>query len=86
LFCGSLEESVFVLDFKHTSRKAFFHGFMKGVAAPVMLYSVQQAPAIPAPEPIRPNVHSPKEALARDWAQVENDMRSVIDSYVEAAS
>ncbi|MDR0380358.1 MAG: hypothetical protein LBI62_10545 [Candidatus Accumulibacter sp.] len=75
---------MFTLNFKHTSRQAFFHGFMKGMAAPVMLYHFEQALPIPAVERIQSDVKSVKEALSRDWARVGNDMRAAIDSYVEA--
>jgi hypothetical protein len=80
------EKSVFVLDFKHTSRQAFFHGVMKGMAAPMMLYHVEQFPFIPAPEPIRSDIESASAALARDWARVGDDMRAAIDFHVKAAN
>jgi hypothetical protein len=81
-----LEKIVFVLNFKHTSRQAFFHGFMKGLAAPAMLYHLEQAQLISEIESIRPETLSVMEALARDWARVGDDMRVVLDSYGKAAN
>jgi hypothetical protein len=72
-----------VLNFKHTSRQAFLDGFMKGMAAPVMLYHLELDPPIPVLEPIRTEKLSVMEALARDWARVGGDMRAAIDSHVK---
>lgn len=75
---------MFVLDFKHTSRQAFFHGIMKGMAAPLMLYHVEPALHIPAPAPIRPCMPSVKDALVRDWARVGDDMYAALDAHAKA--
>jgi hypothetical protein len=57
---------------------------MKGMAAPVMLYHLEQPLPFPAFEPIPSNAKSAKEALLCDWARVGDDIRAAIDSYVEA--
>lgn len=57
-----------------TPRKAFFQGFWKGMAAPLMLFSSHALPAQAQPgefQPLPNRVTSP----ALDWVRVGNSLR-----------
>lgn len=54
--------------FRMLKSRAFWRGFLDGLAAPVLLF-------IPPPRPRLLRVKSDREALADDWRQVGNDMR-----------
>ncbi len=70
---------MFIIDFNSNSRSAFWHGFVKGLAAPVCLYHSEALPAIKV-EYVKPSVApSAKDALALDWRHVGQDLRGVID-------
>lgn len=72
---------MFTLDFRSSRRSAFAHGFMKGLAAPAMLYHREDAPKVPQFVVISPPNYSIAEALAGDWARIGADMSKVIEQH-----
>ena len=70
---------MFTLDFRGGRRRALAHGFLKGLAAPVMLYHLEDAPSIPQFVEIKPPNYSIAEALAGDWVRIGKDMSKVIE-------
>lgn len=77
--------AMFLIDFKRTPTQAFRHGFLKGLAAPVMLFHVEAlspprlVPPVPMPE------RTDAEALAADWRRVGSDLRAALARHGEAA-
>lgn len=62
------------IDLTTTPRKAFFHGFWKGLAAPLMLFGSHSLPAQAQPgefQPLPNRMTSP----AQDWIRVGNSLR-----------
>jgi len=76
---------MFLIDFKHRQSQAFLHGFVKGLAAPIMLFNVEGAPGIPRVDPVALPQRTDREALAGDWRRVGDDLRAVITRHGEAA-
>lgn len=76
---------MFIINFKRTPEQSFRHGFLKGLAAPMMLFHVEELPAPTVVGPVTLMNRSDAEALAGDWRKVGNDMRSAIVRYGEAA-
>lgn len=75
---------MFVIDFKLSRKQAFSHGFLKGLAAPVMLYHAEAAPDLPAANyVVLPSV-SPAQAIAGDWMRIGSDMQNVIKKHADA--
>ena len=77
---------MFTLDFSSSRRSAFAHGFLKGLAAPAMLYHREDAPKLPQFVEIPPPSYSIAEALAGDWARIGADMSKVIEQNGEATT
>ena len=70
-----------IIDFKSSTRKALYQGFLKGLGAPVMLFGSFQMPTIDISE-----VVIPRSSPADDWANVGNDLRRAMRIYGEADS
>lgn len=75
---------MFLIDFQRTPAQAFRHGFLKGLAAPVMLFHTE-ALSLPAVAPLVTPLRSDSEALAGDWRRVGGDLRRAIARHGEAA-
>jgi hypothetical protein len=68
-------------NFAQSPTKAFFKGFLRGMAAPAYMYHSEAAPAIPQVMIISmPNVNI-ENALASDWRAVGIDFDKVIATY-----
>lgn len=76
---------MFLIDFKRTPPQAFRHGFLKGLAAPVMVFHAELLPDIPAIAPVPLPARSDREALAGDWRRVGGDLRAALARHGEAA-
>jgi hypothetical protein len=72
---------MYVIDFKVTRRQAFAHGFLKGLAAPIMLYHTEYLTKAPDVVYITAPTSPPERALAGDWARLGNDIQTVIDRH-----
>jgi hypothetical protein len=77
---------MFVIDFKKTPRQAFLHGFVKGLAAPVMLYHSEPAPGLPLPMYISLPAVPSEKALAGDWLRIGNDIQNAINKHEHQAT
>lgn len=77
---------MFVIDFDRSHRQAFFHGFVKGMAAPVMLYHAEQAPAVPYVTYLEAPNTSVGQTLAADWWRIGGDLQRVIDRHGKESS
>lgn len=75
---------MYLIDFDSTPAKAFLHGVMKGMAAPVMLYHREPAPAIPKVL-IKPQANklSVQQQLANDWLKIGGDLAAVMERHAE---
>jgi hypothetical protein len=69
---------MFLIDFQQSPRRAFLHGFLKGLAAPVMLFHAEAPLALPSITPLPVRRVSDAEALAGDWRRVGADLGAVI--------
>lgn len=70
-----------LLDFEATPAESFRHGFMKGLAAPVMIFG-----GFRTPKPIDViTVQGTSQQLANpfvhDWMQVANDVNVAVVAY-----
>lgn len=72
---------MFILNFDSSATKAFAHGFVKGLAAPVMLYHNEYAPPLPIVQYLPVSNVTTSDNVAADWQRVGNDFHCVIDSY-----
>lgn len=73
-----------LIDFNSKPRVAFAHGFLKGLAAPVVLFGNFAAPQIPAVQQIVPP--GQRSTIAGDWSKIGDDIRNATTSYVKEAS
>lgn len=73
-----------LIDFKATPRTAFFRGFLRGLAAPVMLFENFDGPRIPAIQQIVPPCHF--ATIGGDWAKIGNDIRNATTRYGKEAA
>ena len=69
---------MYLLNFKDSPQQSFAHGFLKGLAAPVMLFHSEAAPPVPEVEYLQPPIGSVRDALAGDWKKIGGDMKVVI--------
>lgn len=77
---------MFIIDFHASRRKAFQHGFMKGLAAPVMVFGAFTAPDVTAPPVLQMPHISVGEALASDWAKIGYDIKRSVSEYGEESA
>lgn len=73
-----------LIDFNGSPAQAFRRGFLKGLAAPVMLFSAGNFPAPRAAAPLTVPARSDAEALAGDWQRVGDDLRRALARHGEA--
>ena len=71
-----------IIDFSATQKKAFSHGFAKGMAAPVQLYGSFKAPSLPDIKKIEVSSITSEQALNGDWYKIGADFTNVISKYV----
>lgn len=64
--------------------QSFMHGFLKGAAAPVMLYHFEVIQPTKPVAPIVPAQVSDIEALRSDWRKVGDDLRFAINSHAKS--
>lgn len=76
---------MYVIDFRNSRRKAFAHGFMKGLAAPVMLFHSEQAPALPQVQYLVPPTTPIHDVIASDWRRIGADIARVIERHGKTA-
>ena len=71
------DQTMFILDFDSDSPRAFVHGFIKGLAAPVCLYHSEALPKVRV-QHVQPCLSkSAAEAIGTDWARLGSDIRVV---------
>lgn len=75
---------MYLIDFNCSRKKAFAHGFMKGLAAPVMLFHFENAPSLPQVQYIMPTTTPVSDVLANDWRRIGDDMARVIERHDKA--
>ncbi len=76
---------MYLIDFTRSAARAFAHGFLKGLAAPVMLRHAETMPRVRARIIKTPGPASVEEALARDWRRVGRDICAAIEAYEQEA-
>ena len=72
---------MFIINFRDSRRSASAYGFLKGLAAPSMLYRNRRSPEFPKFEAIKAPNYSIADAIAGDWVRIGEDMSKVIDRY-----
>lgn len=73
-----------LIDFNGSPAQAFRHGFLKGLAAPALLFNVDAVPAPIAVAPLTVPPRTDAEALAGDWQRVGDDLRRALARHGEA--
>lgn len=71
---------MFIIDFNSDRKRAFLHGLVKGLAAPVCLYHAEALPPIKVEFIKPPLTRHPAQVLAEDWYRVGDDLYSVIQN------
>lgn len=77
--------TVFIIDFQSKPSAAFKRGFLKGLAAPVVLFSTNAAPGLPSVALISPpsRPHGTAGALASSWVKVGAGLQAAIEQHVK---
>lgn len=75
-----------IIDFSSTKRQAFIHGFWKGLAAPLVLFSACDLPPQAAPVTFRPLERRPSSGIAGDWVRVGQGLRTAAERARTAAN
>jgi len=73
----------FMIDFEAGPQRAFMRGFFRGLAAPVALFSRNEAPLIPIVPSVQPVLtgSDAASALAADWVRVVDSMRLAVEHH-----
>jgi len=71
---------MFIIDFNSDRKRAFLHGLVKGLAAPVCLYHGEVLPQVKVEYVKPPTGRGTAQALAEDWYRVGGDLYSVIEN------
>lgn len=69
---------MFIIDFKSSYLEGFTHGFVKGLAAPVMLHHREDVPAIPPLVYVQAQTQSVEKSIAQDWMRTGEDIYQAI--------
>lgn len=77
---------MFLIDFRKTPKEAFFHGFVKGLGAPVLLFHNEMAPGVPLVFQVSAPSIPIGQALVGDWYRIGGDMRTVVARHQEEIS
>jgi hypothetical protein len=67
-----------LIDFSETPKKAFARGFIKGLAAPMVLFGNYHAPILTDIKWVTPPKESTDQALVNDWIKIGGDINRVI--------
>jgi hypothetical protein len=67
-----------IVNFSTTPKQAFTHGFIKGLAAPIILFGNYTAPTLPEIKWIALPSESPDQSLAKDWKNIGTDFKNII--------
>lgn len=71
---------MFIIDFQSDDREALVHGFLKGLAAPVMIYHSEAAPKAVEVHYVEPEyVDTAADAARSDWLQVGRAITKAIE-------
>ncbi len=70
-----------MLNYEATQAESFRHGFIKGLAAPIMLFGSFQVPKTIDVITVEATQQQVANPLANDWAMVGHDLRSAISAY-----
>jgi hypothetical protein len=70
-----------IINFSNTPKQAFAHGFIKGLAAPMILFGNYTAPPLPEINWISLPSDSPDQSLANDWKNIGTDFKNAIVIY-----
>jgi len=72
---------MYLIDFTRTAKQAFAHGFLKGLAAPVMLRHIETMAPVKARVIRVPGPATVQDALTQDWRRVGEDICAAIERY-----
>lgn len=72
---------MFTLNFSKPPREAFRLGFLKGMAAPALLYHVEPLPVLPEVMTVSAPSYPVSQAMARDWAALGRDLKAVVSRH-----
>lgn len=72
---------MYTVSFLNSRKAAFFHGFVKGLAAPVHLFNSENAPALPPIAKVDYRGRSPMSAMRSDWKCVGNAVEKVANEH-----
>lgn len=67
-----------LINFSETPKKAFARGFIKGLAAPMVLFGNYPAPSLPELKWVTIPKESTDQMLINDWIKIGNDINRVI--------
>jgi hypothetical protein len=72
-----------IIKFVGTKRTAFARGFMRGLAAPAVLFSSHAAPALPEVAQVVPPLRPCGDAgaLASDWERVAGGLTAAVQKH-----
>lgn len=70
-----------MLNYEATQAESFRHGFIKGLAAPIMIFGSFQVPKTIDVITVEATQQQVANPLANDWAMVGQDLRSAISAY-----
>ena len=71
---------MFIIDFNSDRKRAFLHGLVKGLAAPVCLYHGEALPQVKVEYLKPPTARRTAQALAEDWYRVGDDLYRAIEN------
>lgn len=72
-----------IIDFSSTSKKAFLHGFSKGLSAPVMLFGKFNAPPLRKYDLVVSPAKDDGLMLENAWSKIGQDFKNVMTKYGE---
>lgn len=72
-----------VRNFHIGARSAFLSGFANGLAAPVALFVVHEAPLLPRVPQIQPPIRDLQSSIDADWCRVGESLQVAI-GYLDA--
>ncbi len=67
-----------IINFSSSPKQAFAHGFIKGLAAPMILFGNYAAPPLPEINWISLPSDPPDQSLANDWKNIGTDFKNVM--------
>lgn len=70
-----------ILRFNQSPAHAFADGFVRGMAAPVTLFAINQAPALKPFTPVVPLARSAEQAQREDWEKIASDFKLAIGKH-----